>query len=327
MSEEESQEEPVEEQEEAAGAEEESEEQESEGSAESEEQEKPKESEESEEVEESTAWMESDLEEDDAPAISDTEAGKIRRKYKAQATKAKDEAQVLREENTRLKAQQGAPAAPQTPGEPKRDAFESDLLYLEARQDWKSEINEVKQQTAFAARNTKAAQDADAVAVGESVDNHYLRAEKLAGKSNITPEAYQAADQRVRNAIEVKFPGAGDLVIDKLIQKLGAGSERVFYHLGVNKVRLSKFVTSFGEDEGLSAAMFLATLNAELKAPAKRTSSAPAPGEDVRGDTHIKPGDKKAEEAYKKAVKSGETQKSWDLRRKAKKAGVDTKGW
>ena len=273
------------------------------------------------------AWLKSDLDEDEALAISDSEAGKIRRKYKAQATKAKDEAGVLREENTRLKAQQVPPVVAKTPGEPKRDAFESDLLYLEARQDWKSEINEVKQQTAFTARNTKAAQDADVVAVGESVDEHYLRAEKLAGKSNITPEAYQSADQRVRNAVEAKFPGAGDLVIDKLIQKLGAGSEKVFYHLGVNKARLNKFVDSFDEDEGLSAAMFLATLNAELKAPAKRTSSAPAPGEDVRGDSRVNPVDAKAKKEYTRATKSGDPQKAWDIKKKAKANKVDTKGW
>ena len=108
---------------------------------------------------------------------------------------------------------------------------------------------------------------------------------------------------------------------------MGAGSERVFYHLGVSKARLSKCVASFDEDEGLSAAMFLATLNAELKAPAKRTSTAPAPGEEVRGDTHIKPGDKKVKEAYKQAVKDGETQKSWDIKRKAKRNKVDTKDW
>jgi hypothetical protein len=271
--------------------------------------------------------MESDLDPDeDPPAISDTEAGKIRRKYKAQATKAKEENKELEEENRLLKARLQSPGA-QTVVEPKRDDFESDLLYLEARQDWRDDLRQTENRTAVTAHQTAQAQDAETVAVNESVDGHYERAAKLSGKSNITPEAYQAADQRVRNAVETRFPGAGDAMVDKLIQIVGSGSERVFYHLGVNKARLKIFIESFDKDQGLSAATYLGTLNAQLKTPTKRVSKAPDPGEEIRGDSKPKPGDKRAKQNYDKARKGTDPQKAYDIKKKAKAAGVDVKDW
>src|SRR6478735_768708 len=182
---------------------------------------------------ESDDWMKSEEDAKEAK-YTDHDAAAIRKKWKGRATAAEDEAEKLRKENEELKQKLKTPVVAQTiPGEPKRDDYKTDDEWIKALTAHQLTItqNEIQSQQAAAEQRRK--QDEAAAATAKAVDGHYERAVKLAEKSGIKPEAYQSADLVVRKAIESQFPKAGDAVADALIASLGAGSEKVFYHLGV----------------------------------------------------------------------------------------------
>lgn len=162
-----------------------------------------------------------------------------------------------------------------------------------------------------------------------SVDQHYERAHKLAEASGITPELYQSADRNVREAVEAVFPnGGGEVVTNALIANMGEGSEKVFYHLGVNQARRTQFQTLLKEDPtGLKASVYLGKLSAELSNPARKTSNAPKPATQIQGDRQTTEAGRALHQKYKDASKSGDIQKAISLKREAKASGVNTQDW
>lgn len=270
-------------------------------------------------------WMQADG--DEPPPLSDSEAAKIRRKYKGKLQEEKAENEALRAEIEALKTKKPEIAAPEAKNKPKKADFENEEEFFEALADWKIENRDAQNQSKNVAEQQKAAQEAEQAAIGGEVDNHYLRAAKLAEKSGIKPENYQAADRRLRAAVEEKFPGGGDDVVDYLISTLGEGSEKVFYHLGVNQKRLSEFLETFDKGKGLRTAAFLGELNAELKAPSKRSTQAPDPGAQVQADSKSSASQSKLKKEYDEAHRSGNTAKAWKIKKQAKGLNVDTKNW
>lgn len=162
-----------------------------------------------------------------------------------------------------------------------------------------------------------------------SVDQHYERAHKLAEASGITPELYQSADRNVREAVEAVFPnGGGEVVTNALIANMGEGSEKVFYHLGVNQARRTQFQTLLKEDPtGLKASVYLGKLSAELSNPARKTSNAPKPATQIQGDRQTTEAGRALHQKYKDAHKSGDIQKAISIKREARAAGADTQNW
>ena len=271
------------------------------------------------------AFMQAD---DDPPvaAINPSEAKKIRLKYQKPLREATDRVAKLEQELETLK-KQGAPAPAAQTGKPKRESFKTEADFIEALTDWKIETRVATATSTQIAAQRKAAQEREEARIEEVVDTHYLRASKLAEKSGISAELYQAADQRVRDAVETKFPKAGDAIVNKLISILGDGSEKVFYHLGVNKAKLQKFMDTFDVDSGLTTATFLASLNAELKPPVKAQSKAPAPAAHAAGDTNNAPSVEKLKRDYQEAHRKGDTQKAFNLKKQAKALKIVTKDW
>lgn len=283
----------------------------------------------------STSWMESEDDDSkggDEKKFTDGDAAAQRRRYKAkleakdtEATEQKATIDQLQAEVAELKKGSSS----ENLEKPKRADFESEGEFSEALMDYKLDIRSAEQSASHATSARKQQGIVENARIGKAVDAHYGRAADLAAKSGIKPEAYQAADLKVRNAIESVFPGAGDVVTDKLISLVGAGSEKVFYNLGVNPSKLSKFVESFSEDRtGLAASAFLGKLSAELSIPAKRVSQAPAPGDDIDGDKSTGKNDfKQMQEKYNKAHKKGDSQAAFNIKKAAKEKGADTKSW
>lgn len=300
-------------------------------STESEEVEESEESEESEAKGAVEPWMESeeDAEKEEAK-FTDSDAANIRRKFKAklQAKEEEKNAEIekLRQEVEALK--QSKPSTQSSTNKPKRDDFSDDDQYFEALTDYKISLLQDQGKSAQAAEQKKRQIEQEKESVEKSVDAHYERAAKLAAKSGIKPESYQAADRKVREVVDSIFPQGGDAITDKLISLVGEGSEKVFYHLGVNPTKMQTFRAKFAEDNtGLAAAAYLGRLNAELTIPEKRQSRAPAPGAEVQGDNAGKTSLKALAEKYKEAVRKGDGQKSYNIKKEAKAAGYDTKGW
>lgn len=282
----------------------------------------PKEEESSEtEVE---AWLDGD-DKTSLDDIPDAAWATTRRQYKEKAKKLKGESDGeiarLKAENARLKTQ-----APQSLVKPKRDDFdesddpESD--YIEALTDWKVNKNQ-------AHTDVQRINETQVQRVQGAVDHHYERAEKLANKSKISAEQYQVADFKVRQAIDSLRPGSGDTIADQLIADLGEGSEKVFYNLGVNQVRLSKFTELLKTDpNGIKAGMYLSRLNVELSMRQTRTTNAPKPTSQVNGGSSGSSISGKAfRKKYDEAHKRGDAQAAFDAKMAAKKGGADTRNW
>ena len=110
---------------------------------------------------------------------------------------------------------------------------------------------------------------------------------------------------------------------------MGEGSERVFYHLGVNTKKRSELIELFNQDRtGIKAAAYLGKLNAQLGAPKKRDSNAPAPADDVKGDrAGVVGGNDAMRRKYREAHSNGNSQKAFDLKRQAKSKGINVDNW
>jgi len=119
------------------------------------------------------------------------------------------------------------------------------------------------------------------------------------------------------------YPDAGDALVDAFISKVGDGSERVFYNLGINKTNLGKFrETLVNDPTGLDAAIYLGGLNKTLNKTVKRKSSAPAPADgksDVKGKAYKK--------KYDAAHEKNNPQAAYNAKKAAREAGVDVSDW
>ena len=276
---------------------------------------------------ETESWMETD--EDQSNDIPNAAWKGAREKYKAKLSKVKEGHDA---EINKLKAQvaelQSGPA--KQLNRPKRDEFydhdDPEGAFIEALTDFKMEQGSAKQAATVKQAESNRQQSVVLEQINKGVDQHYERAIKLSEESGITAETYQASDRTVRTAIDAVLPGNGDIVTDKLIADLGAGSEKVFYSLGVNTAKCAQLQSLLTEDSsGLKAAMFLGELKAQLNAPQKRKTNAPKPAPHLKGDAAGDHTNLKKE--YDKANKSGNTQAAFDARMRAKGSGANVSNW
>lgn len=265
----------------------------------------------------------------DEAKFTDGDVAKLRRKLKGKVNEQKDEIAKLRQENEELrKGMTSRQQQESMDGEPDRGDFETESEWLKAVVEHNVRLVADKTKTAQNAEEIKRKMEQQEAAINQATDAHYLRASKLSEKSGISAEAYQAADTNVRKAIDSVFPEAGDKITDALIANLGDGSEKVFYHLGVNATKRAELVKLFQEDRtGIKAAVYLGKLNATLSTPAKRESSAPPPPDDIKGDQKGGNAGAKLKKDYDDAHRKGDTQAAYNIKQKAKGAKIDTSKW
>ena len=282
------------------------------------------------EEDEDATWMQSEDHASEAEKkFTDYDVGRAKEKLRAKLErKHSGETEELKQRIAELEGQ-----APVTTGlvKPKREDFydneDPDAAYIEAMSDYveKKAIATVK---AEHATETKTREAQSLLKANEkAVDQHYERAMALAKRSDIAPETYQAADRRVREAIDGLYPEKGDIIADQLIAYLGEGSEKVFYNLGINPSRLSDLVGKLTEDKsGVKASMYLGELKGRLLQPHKRRSAAPKPAAAPKGDGDS-PSTRTLHKKYEEAHKAGDTQAAWKARKAAKDAGADVTKW
>lgn len=272
------------------------------------------------------AWMQTD---GDEKKFTDGDIGAAKHKLRAKLeSKHSTETDELKARIAQL--EQGG-NAPKTLNKPMRADYantdDPDDAYTDALVDWKLANHSAK----TAATTTKADQarsiEAHQREVSQNVDSHYERAVKLSADSGIEPAAYQSADLTIRRAVESVFPNQGDVITDGLIANLGEGSEKVFFSLGINEEKRTKFISLLQSDKtGLKASMYLGKLSSELSAPERRTTRAPKPAADLQGTGKRVSGNAEKRK-YDAAHKAGKTAKAFKLKRAAKKAGADTSTW
>lgn len=270
-------------------------------------------------------------------------------KLRREKQRAKREAQETQAELQKLREQvaQGQGQAPQqqptqqtqidVSGFPKLSDFNYDeAAFQQAVAQWNAnQINEVVAQQVTQTtqqQQQQAAQKAAQQQIESKVNNHYQAIEQLIEQKRITTEQAEKADDTVRAALDNVVQGQGDALVDTLIANLsdlGDGTEKVFYHLGVNANSLNQLCNLLLSDSSGSKAMaYLGQLQGKLTAaPLKQRSAAPNPSPKLSGDTNAGNKAGSLQRRYKAASKKNDAQAMIDIRREARSSGVDVSNW
>jgi hypothetical protein len=276
-------------------------------------------------------WMQSDNPESQADKkYSGTDLGNAKAKLRAKLEKKHNsEVEELKAENERLKQHQSpAPVKARPTREQFNDADDPEEAFLDAHTDWKLEQNTAKQAASTTQAEVKRRQAETSANISKAVDQHYERASELADKSGISPEAYQASDLVLRQAVESVFPGGGDAITDALLASLGPGSEKVGFNLGVNAQKRAEFIQLLRDDPtGIKAGMYLGRQSEKLNAPSKRKTNAPKPAAQISGDAAATSKVNAAKKKYDAAHKRGDLSEAFKIKRAAKREGANTLTW
>lgn len=253
---------------------------------------------------------------------------KEKKKLKRRLQETDDELEKLRRENEELK--KGVPSTnkAERPKRPKEYDFDTDEEFEAAQDKYDDDIIEYRLSYRDTKKQESTAQEAASKQIQDGVDSHFERAEKLMETSGISPEKYDSANITVRKAIDTLAPGRGDFVTDYLIAQLGEGSEKVFYHLGVNKASLATLTGLLTADpSGVRAGIFLGGKLESLGNPTPKKSKAPAPAPSLQGN-NTPGGEAKMKKDYDSAMKSGNIQKAMDIRTDARRTHkINTGKW
>lgn len=256
----------------------------------------------------------------------------LRKKLKGQLHDADDEIARLKAENEALRSGSHAPQvqrAADAPVMPKMDdpdiAYDDEKFYQKM-----AEYNDKLVDYKLASRDQKQAQTSQQeqqnAIVQDGLEKHYERAEALVLAGKVTEDNYRAADHVVRKAMSEALPQLGEVVLDNLIARLGDGSEKVVYHLGVNPASLTKLKESLKNDPtGFAASIYMGELKAKFtSAVIDKSSKAPRPDKPLNGTAKVTGNSMHA--AYKKSFAANDG-KSLSIKRQAKAKGIDTSKW
>lgn len=289
--------------------------------AETEQQSEPDGEQQAEEVEE---WLK-----DTSQAVPLAKHVELKHKLKARISEKDTELARLKAEIEALKAGAAQPqAAPQALKMPKLSDFDFDEdKHAEAMAQYFAQVA----QSQFSGQAQQQKQQQAQTQLQQAVDAHYERAAELVSSGKIDATKYQQADHRVRVELGNLFgsPEQGDTIADTMLARLGAGSEKVMVHLGVNPAALNELKTKLSSDpSGLDAMIYLGELKAKFNAQTNKLSKAPKPDTPLNGDVSV--GSLSASalaKSYQEAHKKGDTQKAFELKRTAKAKGVNTSNW
>lgn len=289
--------------------------------AETEQQAEPDGEQQTEEVEE---WLK-----DTSQAVPLAKHVELKHKLKARISEKDTELARLNAEIEALKAGAAQPQQAQPVVKmPKLSDFDFDEdKHAEAMAQYFAQVA----QSQFSGQVQQQKQQQAQAQLQQAVDAHYERAAELVSSGKIDATKYQQADRRVRVELGNIFgsPEQGDSIADTMLARLGAGSEKVMVHLGVNPAALNELKAKLSSDpSGLDAMIYLGELKAKFNAQANKLSKAPKPDTPLNGDVSV--GSLSASalaKSYQEAHKKGDTQKAFELKRAAKAKGVNTSNW
>lgn len=255
----------------------------------------------------------------------------MKRRMKGKVDNRDSQIERLKEENAALKNGSSNninnvnQSLKDIPKRPRRDDYDDDDKYyddLEAYDDDRAD----KRQRQNAAQ---VSQSQAHKKLGEDVDAHYDRADKLLKSSGITQDVYMKVDAKLEKAIEDLRPGKGKLIKDHLISLLGEGSEKVMYSTGVKQSSLDKLISALAQDSsGSKAILFLGQEKQRLtNTKPRQQSNAKKPAARAEGDAETGKTFKTTKTAYDAAHKKKRGQEAYNIKKAARKAGIDTSKW
>jgi len=250
----------------------------------------------------------------------------LKKELRGQIADRDEELEKLRSENEALRL--ASPKQETTLNRPNRDDHGTDEEYEVALskyegdrlQDTYNRNRKVEQQD----EATKQAQEN----INQAMDSHYERADKLMETSGLSKEKYIAASKNTKAVFDEVFGQAGNMVFENVFAKLGKGSEKLEYFIGVNRAAQDKVKSLINDDPlGISLAMWLGEEKQRLTKLIKPKSNAPDPAQKAGGDvpTGGNADETKMRKAYQK-IGPGTTE-SYNIKKKGKAAGYDVSGW
>jgi len=289
---------------------------------------------ETEDAQEIPTWMQSeDQTSQDGDHVPVKAHVSMRKKLKARAKEAESEVETLRQEIEKLKTGT-VTAAPQTNAPVKRPKLEDydydEDKYNNAIDDWmesklSAKLNSFEEESQQARQ-----QRLQKESLEKSVNDHYERAAKLVEDGLLTAEEYHNSDAVVRRRLDAIAPGKGDAVTDNILAVLGEGSEKVIVALSRNPTYMMELENRLQSDAtGSKALVYLGSLTNQFnQASGRRSTNAPKPVKRVNGDASApSSGERSSKKAYEAAHKSGDRQKAFDIKRKAKADGINVREW
>ncbi len=280
---------------------------------------------------ETEAWMQADEQTSDydGSAVPIAKHVSMRNKLKGTVKEKDSEIETLKAEIEALKGVKYQPVQTQynLPPRPTLEQFDYDeTKHNAALDEWYDAKMDARINSSTQTANIIVQQEQAKKALETAVDRHYENAEKLIEESGISPDVYKQADAAVRGMLEAARPGQGDTVADYLISTLGEGSEKVMYYIGRNKSKLAEIHADLISDpSGMKAMAKLGRISAEVSAPTKRKSNAPKPSRQIQGDAGTQGNSEKALKKKYNAAKDAQTR--FNIRREAKKSGVNVSNW
>lgn len=272
------------------------------------------------------AWL-ADSEDEQASGsgakFSDSDVAAAKRKLRAKLEKQhNEELERIKAELEALKRGSTQPVAQSVAKVPTLEQYNYDEAeYAAAMTAWvRSQVQGATQASEVQTKQLQKQQELE-----QSVEDHYKRAAELVTKYNIDPEVYRGADENFRKTVERVFPGQGELVANQMLARLGKGSEKVAYQLGRNAQKREAFEAKLRQDpSGIEASIYLGTLKAEVNLPTAKKTRAPAPAARATGGEGVVSDELSMKKKYQAEQ---DTQKRFNIRRKAKLAGIDVRDW
>ncbi len=254
----------------------------------------------------------------------------MKHKLKAKLHDANDEVERLRAEVEALRkgsvVVQQDQQAPRRPSLADEDIGYDDEKYAERMAQYTDEMIEYKLRAVQSNQAKRSQQEQHEAQIRSAVDKHYERAEALVAEGKVSAENYKAADHIVRKSVEGVMPGMGEIVVDNILARLGDGSEKVIYHLGVNPAALSKLVDSFkGDPTGFAASIYMGELKAKFNsAKIEKPVKTSRPDKPLNGTAKTT---SSALSQYRAAEKAGDISGMIAAKRLAKEKKIDISNW
>ena len=283
------------------------------------------------------SWMQTDkaTSEENKGFVPNAEAAKQRRKYKALRDESEEKDDRIANLESMLAQLQSGNPEPQAeevkPPDLPDDLYDenamrkyhadyakySQNLILNSEQKRQQELEQRQQQQKLAEHQSQ---------LDKSFNSHLDEADDLVNQGKITEDAFTQAQLNVYRSLDAVSNGQGQNITKGLISKLGEGSAKVIYSLGVNSQKMATLTNKLSSDpSGLSAAVYLGQLQSEISTPKNRRSNAPKPQKQISGNSSTAMST--AEKKMKEYQKMKDVQKRISFKRKAKKEGIDVSNW
>lgn len=272
---------------------------------------------------EKEAWETQEDEKSSGAKFTDKDMAAQRHALQAKFEKKKnDELEALKAQIEALKSGRQQDSQPTVVTMPKPEDFDfDDAKYQAAMQAWIIRTTQQAQQSEQANQQKLQAEQR----LKQQVDAHYERAAKLVTERGIDPDRYRQADLNLRKTMEEAFPGAGEIVTDQLLSRIGEGSEKLGFYLGNNAADREKLKQKMIDDpSGLSASIFLGSLLPQLTTPPKKKTSAPDPAARAEGGSNTTLSGAALKKKYDATKDISERIR---IKRLAKASGAKTDDW